>query len=132
MAVKHAASMGRSNVKLPVNSMASTMPVTGARTTAVKKSGHPHHSVGHWVCPNMRAPETADGAKHVPKLSAQDEHWREKASRRLRSIRERPQGKSDQETDENCREHIVTGKNPLGDGISSPDNVWVNPCQYGY
>ena len=38
IAVKHAASIGKSKVKLPVISVTRTMPVIGARTTAVKKA----------------------------------------------------------------------------------------------
>ena len=42
IAVKHAASMGsKSMVTLPVISVASTMPVSGARTTAVKNAVMP-------------------------------------------------------------------------------------------
>jgi hypothetical protein len=41
MAVKHAPSMGNSIVELPVISAISAMPVTGARTTPVKKAAIP-------------------------------------------------------------------------------------------
>jgi hypothetical protein len=41
IAVKHAASIGKSKVKLPVNSVTRTMPVIGARTTAVKNAAMP-------------------------------------------------------------------------------------------
>ena len=41
MAAKHAPSIGNSIVRLPVISVIKTMPVTGARTTPVKKAAMP-------------------------------------------------------------------------------------------
>lgn len=41
IAAKHALSMGKSKVKLAVISMTKMMPVTGARTTAVKNAAMP-------------------------------------------------------------------------------------------
>ena len=41
IAAKHELSMGKSKVKLPVISVTKMMPVTGARTTAVKNAAMP-------------------------------------------------------------------------------------------
>ena len=41
IAVKHALSMGKSKVKLAVISVTKMIPVTGARTTAVKNAAMP-------------------------------------------------------------------------------------------
>jgi hypothetical protein len=41
MAAKHASNIGRRSVKHPVISVTKMMPVTGARTTAVKNAAMP-------------------------------------------------------------------------------------------
>ena len=47
MAVKHAASMGRSIVTFAVISVISTIPVSGAPDHARKECGHPNNGETH-------------------------------------------------------------------------------------
>ena len=82
MAIAQAPSIGNSMVTSAVISVASTMPVSGARTTPVNKSGHPHHGESFRLNVEARKCELAGEAEEQSKLRPEREHRETNASAR--------------------------------------------------
>src|SRR5215472_4045598 len=81
MEVKHATSIGSNIVTLAVISVTSTMPVSGARTTPVKKAANSDD--GKSLCLNVQARECqpAEKSEEQAELRAEREHGCEEPAR---------------------------------------------------
>jgi hypothetical protein len=77
MATKHAPSIGRSIVTLAVISVTSTMPVSGARTTPVKKAAMPTTAKPSRLNVQVGKCKPADKSKEQAELRSQHKHGRE-------------------------------------------------------
>jgi hypothetical protein len=72
MAAKQASNIGRRSVKDPVISVIKIMPVTGARTTALKERGHADNGKSCWAFGKVRETAAEECSQDKTALSPQD------------------------------------------------------------
>ena len=129
MDAKQASNIGRRSVKHPVISVTKMMPVTGARTTAVKNAAIPTTTKAAGVQPGKGTSGRRVCSQDKTALSSQDEHGRKQSARRLCRVGDRPKAVPDQEYKADNHHAVAAGERALRDRVAATDQSGPKPCE---